>query len=75
MSDSKLSLIKFKLTLHLNILEKLEIMNPGQKDFKNENEPFSYPCNCLPDCMNCYYPIESSESTLAMVAVNNKDLI
>ncbi|GFG30440.1 hypothetical protein Cfor_03682, partial [Coptotermes formosanus] len=54
---------------------KLEIMNPGQKDFKNENEPFSYPCNCLPDCTNCYYPIESSESTLAMVAVNNKDLI
>ncbi|XP_023709414.1 sodium channel protein Nach [Cryptotermes secundus] len=54
---------------------KLEIMNPGQKNFKNENEPFTYPCNCLPDCLNYYYPIEASENILAMVTVNNKDLI
>ncbi|XP_021913485.1 sodium channel protein Nach-like [Zootermopsis nevadensis] len=54
---------------------KLEIMNPGQKDFRKENEPFSYPCNCLPDCLNYYYPIESSESVLAAVTVNNKDWI
>jgi len=59
----------------LNILGKLDIMNPGQKDFKNENEPFSYPCNCLPDCMNCFYPIETSESMLASVPVNNMDLM
>jgi hypothetical protein len=50
-------------------------MNPQQEDFKNENEPFSYPCDCLPDCMNYFYPIESSESTLAELPVNNKDLI
>jgi hypothetical protein len=54
----------------LNILGELEIMNPGQKVFKNENEPFSYPCNCRPDCMNCNYPIESSESTLNGTAGN-----
>jgi len=75
MSDSKLYLIKLNLIRNLNILGKLDIMNPGQDDFKNENEPFSYPCNCLPDCMNCFYPIESSESTLAVVPVNNMDLI
>jgi hypothetical protein len=59
----------------LNILGELEIMNPGQKDFNNENEPISYPCNCLPDCMNCYYPTESSDSTLDRVPVKNTDLI
>lgn len=75
MADSKLCLIKLNIIWNLNILGKLEIMNPGQKDFKNDNEPFSYPCNCLPDCMNCYYPIESSEIVLAGVPVNNTDLI
>jgi hypothetical protein len=72
---SQLSVTKINLTSNFNFLGKLEIMNPGQRDFKNENEPFSYPCNCLPDCMNYYYPIESSESVLATVAVNNKDMI
>jgi hypothetical protein len=75
MSDSKLCLIKLNLIRNLNILGKLEIMNPGQEDFKNDNEPFSYPCNCLPDCINCYYPIQSSESTLDMVIYKNKDLL
>lgn len=72
---TKLYLMKLNLTRNFNILGKLEIMNPGQKDFRKENEPFSYPCNCLPDCLNYYYPIESSESVLAAVTVNNKDWI
>ncbi|PSN58104.1 hypothetical protein C0J52_06506 [Blattella germanica] len=50
---------------------KLEIMNPGQEDFTNEEMPIVYPCNCLPDCMNYYYPIESSEGVLSTHIVND----
>ncbi|XP_069672052.1 sodium channel protein Nach-like [Periplaneta americana] len=52
----------------------LEIMNPGQKDFqKNTHVIIEYPCNCFPDCINYYYPIESSEGIISTMTISNRD--
>ncbi|KAJ9593527.1 hypothetical protein L9F63_014920, partial [Diploptera punctata] len=46
-------------------------LKPRQEDFTSDKEPINYPCNCLPDCENYYYPIESSEGVLSESTVNN----
>lgn len=50
-------------------------MNPGFDELKGIEEPIEYPCDCLPDCVNYYYPIEASEAMLAEDLTSDDEFI
>nr|CAD7570917.1 unnamed protein product [Timema californicum] len=57
--------------------ERLQMLQEGDIEANLTallQQPWSYPCSCLPDCTNVYYPLETNEISLSKEAANRYSL-
>nr|CAD7406772.1 unnamed protein product [Timema cristinae] len=58
--------------------ERLQMLQEGDIEANLTallQQPWSYPCNCLPDCTNVYYPMETNEISLSEEAASRYSLV